>query len=108
MVSPPVEGEEPDAEKINDLMNNIEKYTLASHLIWGLWGIISVRSLAQSLSQVLDGEQEHHVHPILTVLASCVQEHVNDIDFDYMEYARQRFTQYWLKKPAIITCHADE
>jgi choline/ethanolamine kinase len=37
-----------------------------------------------------------------------VQEHVNDIDFDYMEYARQRFAQYWLKKPAIITCHADE
>jgi choline/ethanolamine kinase len=37
-----------------------------------------------------------------------VQEHVNDIDFDYMEYARQRFAQYWLKKPVIITCHADE
>uniref|UniRef100_A0A452ZNQ7 Choline kinase N-terminal domain-containing protein n=2 Tax=Aegilops tauschii subsp. strangulata TaxID=200361 RepID=A0A452ZNQ7_AEGTS len=39
-------GEEPDAEKIKDLMNNIEKYTLASHLVWGLWGIISVGSFA--------------------------------------------------------------
>uniref|UniRef100_A0ACD5U0D9 Uncharacterized protein n=1 Tax=Avena sativa TaxID=4498 RepID=A0ACD5U0D9_AVESA len=70
------EGEEPDEEKVKDLLNSIEKYTLASHLVWGLWGIIS--------------------------------EHVNDIDFDYMEYARQRFAQYWLKKPTIITCHADE
>jgi choline/ethanolamine kinase len=70
------DGEEPNAEKVKDLLNNIEKYALASHLFWGLWGIIS--------------------------------EHVNDIDFDYMDYARQRFAQYWLKKPAILACHADE
>ncbi|KQK05205.1 probable choline kinase 2 [Brachypodium distachyon] len=69
-------GEEPDAEKVNDLMKCVEKHTLASHLIWGLWGIIS--------------------------------EHVNDIDFDYMEYARQRFTQFWLKEPAILGgCEAE-
>jgi hypothetical protein len=49
LVLPPVEDEEPDTEKINDLMNSIEKYTLASHLVWGLWGIISVRCLAGSL-----------------------------------------------------------
>lgn len=30
------------------------------------------------------------------------QEHVNEIDFDYMEYARQRFEQYWLRKPALL------
>lgn len=30
------------------------------------------------------------------------QEHVNEIDFDYMEYARQRFQQYWLRKPALL------
>uniref|UniRef100_A0A0E0PQF8 Choline kinase N-terminal domain-containing protein n=1 Tax=Oryza rufipogon TaxID=4529 RepID=A0A0E0PQF8_ORYRU len=69
-------GEEPDAEKVNNLIKSIEKYTLASHLIWALWGIIS--------------------------------EHVNDIDFDYMGYARQRFEQYWLKKPAILTCQVVE
>ncbi|GJM89572.1 hypothetical protein PR202_ga05776 [Eleusine coracana subsp. coracana] len=50
-------GEEPDTKEVEDLINNIEKYTLASHLVWGLWGIIS--------------------------------DHVNDIDFDYKEYARQ-------------------
>lgn len=27
---------------------------------------------------------------------------MNEIDFDYLEYARQRFEQYWLKKPAIL------
>lgn len=30
------------------------------------------------------------------------QEHVNDIDFDYMEYARQRFQQYWRTKPLLL------
>jgi len=30
------------------------------------------------------------------------QEHVNDIDFDYMEYARQRFQQYWMRKSIIL------
>ncbi|KAL6614609.1 hypothetical protein ACP70R_036879 [Stipagrostis hirtigluma subsp. patula] len=64
-------GEEPDAEEVENLLQSIEKYTLASHLVWGLWGIIS--------------------------------DHVNDIDFDYKEYARQRFEQYWQKKPVILT-----
>lgn len=54
------------------LLQSIEKYVLASHLIWGLWGIIS--------------------------------DHVNDIDFDYMEYARQRFEQYWLRKSEALGC----
>ena len=31
-----------------------------------------------------------------------VQDHVNDIDFDYKEYARQRFEQYWQKKTANL------
>ncbi|KAF3791861.1 putative choline kinase 2 [Nymphaea thermarum] len=57
---------------VEQLLNDVEKYTLASHLTWGLWGIIS--------------------------------EHVNEIDFDYMEYARQRLKQYWLKKPSILGC----
>ncbi|RLN22467.1 putative choline kinase 2 isoform X2 [Panicum miliaceum] len=65
-----ISGEEPDAEEVENLLQSIEKYTLASHLVWGLWGIIS--------------------------------DHVNDIDFDYKEYARQRFEQYWQKKPANL------
>ncbi|RLN29749.1 putative choline kinase 2 isoform X1 [Panicum miliaceum] len=69
-------GEESDAEEVENLIKSIEKYTLASHLVWGLWGIIS--------------------------------EHVNDIDFDYKEYARQRFEQYWLKKTTIVTAQTAE
>uniref|UniRef100_A0A6N2JYI4 Choline kinase N-terminal domain-containing protein n=1 Tax=Salix viminalis TaxID=40686 RepID=A0A6N2JYI4_SALVM len=63
-------GGQPSDNEAEQLLENVEKYKLASHLFWGLWGIIS--------------------------------EHVNEIDFDYMEYARQRFEQYWLKKPALL------
>lgn len=68
-------GEEASDAEVEKLLQSIEKYTLASHLLWGLWGIIS--------------------------------EHVNEIDFDYMEYARQRFQQYWLRKPIILGCGSD-
>ncbi|KAJ0988047.1 hypothetical protein J5N97_006403 [Dioscorea zingiberensis] len=64
-------GEKPDDTEVNRLLEDIEKYTLASHLVWGLWGIIS--------------------------------EHVNEIDFDYMEYARQRFQQFWAMKPLLLS-----
>jgi len=37
-------GEEPDAEVVENLLQSIEKYMLASHLVWGLWGIILVSS----------------------------------------------------------------
>ncbi|KAK1259381.1 hypothetical protein QJS04_geneDACA005467 [Acorus gramineus] len=64
-------GENPEDSEVEELVQDTEKYTLASHLLWGLWGIIS--------------------------------EHVNEIDFNYMEYARQRFQQYWLRKPALLS-----
>ncbi|KAA8519289.1 hypothetical protein F0562_013545 [Nyssa sinensis] len=63
-------GDQPSDLEMEELVQDIEKYTLASHLLWGLWGIIS--------------------------------EHVNEIDFDYMEYARQRFGQYWSRKPVLL------
>ncbi|GAB4832129.1 hypothetical protein Ancab_006148 [Ancistrocladus abbreviatus] len=63
-------GNQPSDHEIKQLDQDVEKYTLASHLLWGLWGIIS--------------------------------EHVNEIDFDYMEYARQRLQRYWLRKPEIL------
>lgn len=63
-------GDEPSDVEVEQLLQDVEKCTLASHLFWGLWGIIS--------------------------------EHVNEIDFVYMEYARQRFQQYWLRKPALL------
>lgn len=64
------DGDELDDSEVQRLVEDIEKYTLANHLFWGLWGIISA--------------------------------HVNHIDFDYMEYARQRFAQYWLRKPQLM------
>ncbi|CAO2193954.1 unnamed protein product [Urochloa humidicola] len=64
-------GEKPSDKEVENLLGLIAKYTLASHLFWGLWGIISA--------------------------------HVNkNIDFEYMEYARQRFDQYWQTKPRIL------
>ncbi|KAJ4846436.1 hypothetical protein Tsubulata_037273 [Turnera subulata] len=63
-------GDQPSDIEVDQLLEDIEKFTLASHLFWGLWGIIS--------------------------------EHVNEIDFDYEEYARQRFDQYWLRRPALL------
>ncbi|KAK9269933.1 hypothetical protein L1049_025737 [Liquidambar formosana] len=63
-------GNEPSDTEVEQLVHNVEKYTLANHLFWGLWGIIS--------------------------------SFVNNIDFDYMEYARQRFQQYWLRKPKLL------
>jgi len=31
-----------------------------------------------------------------------MQSYVNKIDFDYKEYARQRFQQYWLRKANLL------
>ncbi|XP_051124779.1 probable choline kinase 2 isoform X2 [Andrographis paniculata] len=56
--------------EVKKLLQAVEKYTLASHLVWGLWGIIS--------------------------------DHVNKIDFDYKEYARQRFQRYWATKSELL------
>lgn len=67
-------GNKPREEEIQQLVNDAEKYCLANHLFWGLWGIIS--------------------------------HYVNEIDFDYMEYARQRFRQYWLRKPLLLSSAA--
>lgn len=38
-------GDEPNDREVDQLVEDAEKYTLASHLIWGLWGIISVMHL---------------------------------------------------------------
>ncbi|XP_010521106.1 PREDICTED: probable choline kinase 1 [Tarenaya hassleriana] len=57
-------------EEVERILKDAESYTLANHIFWGLWGIISGI--------------------------------VNKIEFDYMEYARQRFAQYWLRKPSLL------
>ncbi|OIW08130.1 hypothetical protein TanjilG_06673 [Lupinus angustifolius] len=63
-------GKQPSESEVEQLLNDVEKYTLATHLLWGVWGIIS--------------------------------EHVNKIDFDYKEYAKQRFQEYWSRKPYLL------
>ncbi|XP_011659104.1 probable choline kinase 1 isoform X1 [Cucumis sativus] len=57
-------------EEVEKLLEDAERYTLANHLFWGLWAIIS--------------------------------SHVNKIDFDYFEYAKQRFDQFWLRKSELL------
>ncbi|KAL1219682.1 putative choline kinase 3 [Cardamine amara subsp. amara] len=69
-------GVEPNEEDIKQLLENSEKYTLANHLFWGLWGIIS--------------------------------GYVNKIEFDYAEYSRQRFKQYWLQKPHLLSTFSSQ
>ncbi|CAK9154189.1 unnamed protein product [Ilex paraguariensis] len=64
-------GNEPSETEVEQLANDAEKYTLANHLFWGLWGNISV--------------------------------YVNHIDFDYLEYTKQKFHKYWLKKPILLS-----
>lgn len=62
--------EQPSDNEVEQLLQEIEKYTLANHLFWGVWGIISAQ--------------------------------VNKIEFDYKEYAKQRFQEYWARKPYLL------
>eukprot|EP00250_Pteridium_aquilinum_P004262 c14486_g1_i1 orf=190-1260(+) len=52
-----------------ELLEEVEGYTPASHVHWGLWGILSAT--------------------------------FSDIDFNYLEYARQRFHLYSCTKPLL-------
>lgn len=98
-------GKKPGDTEVKQLAQEVEKYTLASHLVWALWGLISVifTNLVLSFSSIHEVEQ-------LTIPAFSLfvffglrsQEHVNDIDFDYVEYARQRFRAYWAKKSEVL------
>ncbi|CAN1813507.1 Probable choline kinase 2 [Linum perenne] len=63
-------AEKPSEKEVEQLLEDVENYTLGNHLFWGLWGIIS--------------------------------EHITKIDFDYLEYARQRLEQYWLKRSTLF------
>uniref|UniRef100_A0A7N0UDV3 Choline kinase n=1 Tax=Kalanchoe fedtschenkoi TaxID=63787 RepID=A0A7N0UDV3_KALFE len=69
-------GHQPTDAELSQLLEDVEKYTLASHIFWGLWGMISA--------------------------------HVNEIDFDYKEYARQRFERYWTQRDTLLGsfCHS--
>eukprot|EP00249_Psilotum_nudum_P013725 c24477_g1_i2 orf=287-1393(-) len=55
---------------VEELVKDTDRYSLASHLHWGLWGILSAS--------------------------------FSDIDFDYIEYARQRFKLYYRFKFLVL------
>lgn len=38
-------GHQPSDAEVEKLVSNAEKYTLANHLLMGIWGIISVSNL---------------------------------------------------------------
>lgn len=40
-------GQQGSDIEVEQLLQEIEKYTLANHLFWGVWGIISVYSISQ-------------------------------------------------------------
>ncbi|KAL8243207.1 hypothetical protein R6Q59_009465 [Mikania micrantha] len=63
-------GNQPHDTEVDQLIDDVEKYTLVNHIFWGLWGIVS--------------------------------GNVTQIDFDYIGYAKQRFSEYWLKKPQVL------
>ncbi|KAG0480619.1 hypothetical protein HPP92_011191 [Vanilla planifolia] len=63
-------GENPNDNEVEKLLGGIEKYTLASHLIWGLWAL--------------------------------VENHLGDIDFDYLEYAKQRKIECMFENKALM------
>ncbi|KAL5147464.1 putative choline kinase 1 [Glycine soja] len=46
-------GNKPSNAKVNQLVKAAEKYTLANHLFWGLWGFISITLLQKRLSTSL-------------------------------------------------------
>ncbi|XP_047307342.1 probable choline kinase 2 [Impatiens glandulifera] len=66
----PDNDDEEKSELVEELVKDVEKFTVANHVFWGLWGIISAS--------------------------------VSNIEFDFMEYARQRFRQYRLRKHQLL------
>lgn len=100
-------GNKPSNAKVNQLVKAVEKYTLANHIFWGLWGLISVsffflRLLFHDYPKSLTCACQYYQGILIQMLCVYMQSYVNKIDFDYKEYARQRFQQYWLRKPTLL------
>lgn len=41
-------GQDASDEMVDQLADDVEKYTLANHIFWGLWGLLSVIALLAS------------------------------------------------------------
>lgn len=90
---------QPSETEVNQLVDDAEKYTLANHIFWGLWGLISVSISASHLliSPFI------YISMFKSLTSADLQAYVNKIDFNYKEYARQRFQQYWMKKQELLS-----
>ncbi|KAG5033407.1 hypothetical protein JHK85_017389 [Glycine max] len=84
-------GEQLSNSEVEQLLQEIEKYTLANHLFWGVWGIISVSPITVLLDVGIN-----------KAFVFFWEAQVNTIDFDYKEYAKQRFQEYWARKPYLL------
>ena len=98
--------------------NSCYPYREAAHWRWSgattSWGG-KVHSGQPSLLGIMGNNLgKHSASCFILVLHNCMREwfhvtcfywlqgYVNKIDFDYMEYARQRFRQYWLRKKRLL------
>lgn len=90
---------QPSETEVNQLVDDAEKYTLANHIFWGLWGLISVSISASHffISPFI------YIRMFKSLTSADLQAYVNKIDFNYKEYARQRFQQYWMKKQELLS-----
>ena len=68
-------GADAPAEEVERLLREAEVFSLASHLFWGLWGL---------LQSLLRGPAPA------------------DADFDYAAYARRRWDWFLRRKPAVL------
>ncbi|CAM8973191.1 unnamed protein product [Rhodiola kirilowii] len=55
------------------------------------------------IQQLLEAVEKFKVpNHLFWGLWGLISSYVNNIDFDYTEYARQRFQQYWLTRPGLL------
>ncbi|CAH9128336.1 unnamed protein product [Cuscuta epithymum] len=60
-------------------------------------------SINSDVKQLVDDAERYTLpNHLFWGLWGIISGYVNNIDFDYKEYARQRFHQYWLRKPDLI------
>ena len=73
-------GEEASESEVDELVESVEKYTLANHLFWGLWGLISVCKLLLAFPMVshlammayMDRRPQVDTYTLLTVYVCIV------------------------------------
>lgn len=65
-------GHEVTDEELEFFMSAVQKFTLASHFLWGIWSLL---------------QAEH-----------------SSLEFDFLNYALIRYTEYYKRKKQIFNC----